>query len=426
MTCLNPRCQEAGCPLQNQVPVWLELYHQDKLEQACEVLHESNNFPEFTSIVCPAFCQDQCKKALNGQPVQVQDVEREIIETAWREGWVTPAEPAEKTGQSVAVIGSGPAGLAAAQQLVRMGHDVTVFERDESAGGLLRYGIPAHRLDKKLIDRRLEQLQAEGVRMRTGVAIGHDISAESIREQFDAVCLATGASQPVDLDVPGRHEVAGVHFALDFLRQENCKVQGAYASEAGRIDPKDKVVAVIGAGLTGEDCVETALAGGAREVYQVEIRPEQLVAGNGGNGSGGNGHDQANSEKVHRNWCVATRQFKGDSEHLTEMECVPVDWTPSSSGPVMRPHDEKPFKLKTDLALLACGFRANVERDVIEQLGLRTDSAGRIMVEDQAAVNADGVFLAGDVVNGASYVATAIHSGRQAADRIAQYLKRKA
>jgi glutamate synthase (NADPH/NADH) small chain len=321
----------------------------------------------------------------------------------------------------VAVVGSGPAGLAAAQQLARMGHDVTVYERDEMPGGLLRYGIPAHRLDKGLIDRRLEQLREEGVEFRNAVAVGRDVSAADLRSEYDAICLATGASEPVDLDLPGRHEVQGVHFALDFLRQENRKKLGVYASESGQIDPKDKVVAVIGAGLTGEDCVETALAGGAREVHQVEIRPEQIVAGNGGNG--GNGHGNEDPSRVHRNWCVATRKFSGQGSRLTELECVPVDWTPSSQGPVMKPRDEKPFRVKTDLALLACGFQASVEQDVIEQLGLRTNAAGRIVVEDQAA-NVEGVFLAGDVINGASYVATAIYSGRQAASRIDQYLRR--
>jgi glutamate synthase (NADPH/NADH) small chain len=418
MTCQNPRCREAGCPLQNRIPDWLELYYNGKLQQASQVLHESNNFPEFTSVICPALCQEQCKKALVGHNVEIQKVEREIIQTAWENGWVKPQPAQTKTGKRVAVVGSGPAGLAAAQQLSRQGHEVTVFEADEMPGGLLRYGIPSHRLDKSLIDRRLEQLRAEGVEFRNAVAVGRDISGEDLRSEFDAICLATGASQPVDLDVPGRHEVQGVHFALDFLRQENRKKLGVYASESAQIDPKDKVVAVIGAGLTGEDCVETALAGGAREVHQVEILPEGQVAGNGGNGHGG-----ADPARVHRNWCVATRKFEGDGSRLTEMECVPVDWTPSSQGPVMRPRDEKPFRLKTDLALLACGFRANVQQDLIDQLGLRTDSAGRIIVEDQAA-NIEGVFLAGDVINGASYVATAIYSGRQAALRIHQYLQR--
>jgi indolepyruvate ferredoxin oxidoreductase len=418
MTCQNPRCKEAGCPLQNRIPDWLELYYKGQMRQAADVLHESNNFPEFTSLICPALCQEQCKKALVGHNVEIQKVEREIIEAAWNNGWVKPQRASSRSGRRVAVVGSGPAGLAAAQQLARMGHDVTVYERDEMPGGLLRYGIPAHRLDKGLIDRRLEQLREEGVEFRNAVAVGRDVSAADLRSEYDAICLATGAESPIDLDVPGRHEVEGVHFALDFLRQENRKKLGVYASESGQIDPRDKVVAVIGAGLTGEDCVETALAGGAREVHQVEIRPEQIVAGNGGNG-----HAHEDASRVHRNWSVATRKFTGQGSRLTELECVPVDWTPSSRGPVMKPHDEKPFRVKTDLALLACGFQASIEQEVIEQLGLRTDSAGRIVVEDQAA-NVEGVFLAGDVINGASYVATAIYSGRQAAVRIDQYLRR--
>jgi glutamate synthase (NADPH/NADH) small chain len=416
MTCMNPRCKIEGCPLQNQIPDWLEKVYQDNWQAAAEIMHERNNFPEFTSVICPAFCEDQCKKALSGYSVSVQEMEREVIDRAWANGWVQPRPAEVKTGRSVAVIGSGPAGLAAAQQLTRAGHDVTVFERDEKPGGLLRYGIPAHRLDKSLIDRRLEQLVGEGIDFRCGVDVGADITADQLRQQFDAILLATGATQPIDLDLPGR-DVSGVHFALDYLRQENRKAMGSYESERS-IDPSGKVVAVIGGGLTGEDCVETALANGATEVQQIEMLPESAQQANG------NGHHAPlNPERVRRRWCTTATKFAPAGEALGELECVEVEWQPSPTGPVMKPREEARFKVKADLALLACGFRSSLADEVIAQLGLRTDSQGRVVVEDQAA-SAEGVFLAGDVVNGASYVATAIASGRRAADRVCQYLRR--
>ena len=424
MTCKSPRCKDEGCPLHNQIPVWLQLVYEEKWQQASEILHEQNNFPEFTSLICPAFCESECKKAIAGFSVSIQEMERQIIERAWNEGWVQPQPPAVGTGKSVAVIGSGPAGLAAAQQLARKGHKVTVFDRDAKPGGLLRYGIPNHRLAKDLIDRRLDQLVGEGIQFRCGVEVGRDVSGGDLLKDFDAVLLATGATQPVDLNLPGR-QAENVHFALDYLRQENLKAEGSYVSEAA-IDPRGKRVAVIGAGLTGEDCVETALAGGALEIEQIEIQPS---SGNGGNGHGqtGNGHTPPASgaaEKVRRHWCTAATKFDTAGAQVAELECVEVEWRPSASGPVMQPRTGTGFRVKADLVLLACGFRVNLGQRLVEQLGLRTDTSGNVIVEDHAA-NVEGVFLAGDAVNGASYVATAIGSGRRAADRIDQFLRRE-
>ncbi|HUU21727.1 MAG TPA: FAD-dependent oxidoreductase, partial [Phycisphaerae bacterium] len=272
MNCTNPRCSESGCPLGGQIPKWLQWYYQDRWKEASDALHADNNFPELTSRVCPAPCQSACKQGLNGPltprlgvkggfEVRIRDIERRIADRAFAEGWVVPKPAKEKTEKRVAVVGSGPAGLAAAQQLARAGHDVVVFEKDNAPGGLLRYGIPDRRLDKGLIDRRIEQLLAEGIELRTGVEVGKDVAGQKVRAQFDAVLLATGAVRPRDLPVEGRDR-PGVYFALDFLRQENCGAAGTRVSDADPVTAKGKVVAVIGGGLTGNDCVEAAVAQG--------------------------------------------------------------------------------------------------------------------------------------------------------------------
>ncbi|MGB2824911.1 MAG: DUF6537 domain-containing protein, partial [Phycisphaerae bacterium] len=267
MDCLTPRCRETGCPLENHIPQWVRLADENRWAEAVEKLHETNNFPEFTGHICPAPCQGQCKQAATAYPVQIRRIERQIVERGFEQGWITPRPAAEKTGRTVAVVGSGPAGLAAAQQLARAGHDVTVFESDQHVGGLLRYGIPDFRLDKALIDRRVEQLRAEGVTFRTGVTVGRDMPAGRLREDFDAILLATGAAQPRDLNVPGRDK-RGIHFAMDFLRQQNLAAAGQDAAVGEYISVKDKVVAVIGGGETGNDCVEAAVLQGAKQVHQ--------------------------------------------------------------------------------------------------------------------------------------------------------------
>ncbi|RPI59776.1 MAG: FAD-dependent oxidoreductase, partial [Planctomycetaceae bacterium] len=275
MNCMNPTCSTQGCPLENKVPQCVQFVYENRWREAADVLLESNNFPEFTSRICPAFCQQECKQSHNGYCVQFKDMEFQIIDRAFAEGWITPMPAARKTGRKVAIVGSGPAGLAAAQQLARAGHDVTVFEKDPAVGGLLRFGIPAQRLEKALIDRRIKQLEAEGVKFLTGMSVGRDVSASQLRNDFDAVLLATGATRSRDLNVPGR-QLEGIHLAIDYLRQQT----GA-TTDQPEISAKGKVVAVIGGGLTGEDCVETAILQGAREVHQFEIldKPPEKAAG---------------------------------------------------------------------------------------------------------------------------------------------------
>jgi len=405
MNCLNPRCRQAGCPLESRIPEWIELAYQQRWEEACERLHWTNNFPEITAAICPAPCRSACKRALNGYPVDIRRIEQEVVQRGFREGFIAPQPAPEKSGRRVAVVGSGPAGLAAAQQLARAGHEVVVFEKDERIGGLLRYGIPRFRLEKSLLDRRLEQMAAEGVSFRPGVTVGVDISAAQLREQFDAICLATGAARPRDLNVAGRDQ-QGIHFALDYLRQHNA------GAEARTISAKDKVVAVIGGGETGNDCVETAVMEGAREVHQLEILPESA-----------NGADLRGRrlDGVRRRWCVSTKKFEGDGGRVRWLQAVEVQWTPGADGPVMREVPGTDFRVEIDLALLALGYDPQVDPLVLEQFGAAVDEDGRLIVNDHATT-AEGLFVAGDLLDGAGIVAGAIHSGRRAAERIDRYL----
>jgi len=407
MSCMNPQCQQRGCPLEADIPTWVQLAYQQRWREAADVLHRYNNFPEWTSRICPAFCESECKNALGGLPTGVQEIERQIIEKAWEEGWISPEPAAEKTGRNVAVVGSGPAGLAAAQQLARAGHRVTVFEKDEQPGGLLRYGIPAWRLENELVDRRLEQLKAEGVEFRTGTEVGRDVPAEVLREQFDAVLLAMGAARPKDLSIPGR-ERAGVEFGIDFLRRHN-------VTEADAAPAKGKVVAVIGGGLTGEDCVEAALVQGARQVHQLEILPESPVLQQATAGEVGD------EDNVRRRWCVSTTALEGPDGRVAALKGTQVRWTPSPAGPRMETVPDSEFTLNVDMVLLAMGFDAVVPEPLAGKLGVERDASGRA-VTDGHATSAEGVFAAGDVVTGASYVATAIDSGRKAAAAVDAFL----
>jgi indolepyruvate ferredoxin oxidoreductase len=406
MQCENPRCRDAGCPLENAIPDWIDLAYRHEWRQASERLHQTNNFPEFTAAICPAPCQTACKQGTNGYPVRIREIEQQIIDRAFAEGWITPQTQAQATNRRVAIVGSGPAGLAAAQQLVRAGHTVTVFDSQDQPGGLLRDGIPAFRLDKALIDRRLDQLRAEGVEFRTGTRVGKDISAEKLREDYDAICLATGAQLPRDLQIPGR-EREGVLFALDYLRAQS-RGDGAKALNA-----RGKSVVVIGGGETGNDCVETALLQGAREVRQLEILPE-----------GGAEVDLTHPAPagVERRWSVTTKRFNGNGSGLQGLSAAEVRWIRSPRGDVMEEIPGSEFDVQADLAILAVGFERATDADLAHQLGLATDQRGA-PVTTGCTTGVEGVFVAGDLAQGASLVVRAIQSGREAAAAIDLYLR---
>jgi glutamate synthase (NADPH/NADH) small chain len=416
--CVNPNCQELGCPVSAQVPKWVQLAYRGHWQEACDKLHEVNNFPEFTSRICPAPCQGACKQSLRGYPVEIRLVEREIIDRAFEAGYVRPQMAVNRTQKRVAIIGSGPAGLTCAQQLSRSGHDVVIFEKDPRLGGMLRYGVPDFRLDKQLIDRRIEQLAQEGISFRTGLEVGKDAPADKLLGEFDAVCLAVGARRPKDLDVPGRRQ-EGVHYAMDLLEQENRRRAGEKIEPEKEIHAAGKVVVVIGGGETGSDCVDTLCLQGAKAVHQFEILPPpaQYQA------------DQAEQIEhqtvVHRRWNIKTLAFGNENGRMSHLSAVSVRWVNSPTLPQMQEIPGSQFTLKADMAILAVGFEPALSAELVEQLGLETDVNGRPVVRDHRT-SVRGVFATGDLVTGPSRVISAIDSGRKAAAEIERYLARTA
>ncbi len=413
LECFNPMCSQRGCPLETDVPQWINLAAQGRLQDAAEKLLAKNNFPEFTSRLCPAMCQGSCKQRFGGYPVQIRQTESQIIDHAFAQGWITPEVPAAKTSRRVAVIGSGPAGLACAQQLVRAGHDVEVFEADDKPGGLLRYGIPDHRLEKNLIDRRLDQLRLEGVTFRTNTRVGEDISATELREKFDAICLSLGARRPRDPNIPGKH-TDGVNFAMDFLAQQNRRHDGQQIPSDQLLSAKDKTVVIIGAGETGNDCVEVAHLQGALEIHQLEILPKPSLT-----------DDDPFEPELHaqRQWQVKTVSLASDNGSVSRVNAVQIKWGNTPGGPVLQEVPDSEFAIEADMVIVAAGFDRALDATLIEQLGLTADAQGRIEVHDHAT-SADGVFSAGDLITGPSYIVTAIDSGRKAARKIDAYLER--
>jgi indolepyruvate ferredoxin oxidoreductase len=419
MNCPNPRCKEAGCPADSEISKWLLLAYQGRWREACVTLHEKNNFPEFTSRICPAPCQAACKQALRGFAVQIKDIESRIVDKGFGEGWIAPAPAERKTGRSVAVVGSGPAGLACAQQLARAGHDVTVFEKDDAPGGLLRYGIPDFRLEKALVDRRIEQLAGEGVTVRTGCHVGADVPAGELLNEFDAVCLAVGARRARGLDVPGA-DLPGVHGAMDLLRQQNLRAAGKAVPPGELIDARGKTVVVIGGGDTGADCVDALSLQGAAEIHQFEILPRPA---DGEQADHGRAVEQ--SPALHRRWKVRTLGFAGQDGRVEQIAAMRVNWLNTPDGPQMEPVAGSEFRMKVDLVILATGFEPVVGEQIARQLRLATDERGRAIVSD-CRTSQPGVFAAGDLVTGPALVVAAIDSGRRAADKIDQYLARAA
>jgi glutamate synthase (NADPH/NADH) small chain len=419
MDCGIPFCH-TGCPLNNIIPDWNDLAYRDEWKEAVRVLHSTNNFPEFTGRICPAPCEAACVLGINEPPVAIKLIEKSIVEHAWKEGWIKPEPPETRTGKRVAVVGSGPAGLAAAQQLNRGGHLVTVFEKADRIGGLLRYGIPDFKMEKNVLDRRLEQMSAEGVVFRVNAHVGGNVPVADLRNEFDAILLAGGAESPRDLRVPGR-ELNGIHFAMDFLPQQNKKLAGDQVRD--QILATGKCVVIIGGGDTGADCLGTCHRQGALSVLQFEIMPMppqerhpstpwplwplQLRT------------ESAHEEGGARDWAAATTKFTGDENgNVRELHGVRV-----APPPKFEPIPGTEFAIETDLVLLAMGFTGPVKHGMIEQFGVDLDARGNVATKGNYASSVPGVFSAGDMRRGQSLVVWAIAEGRSAANAINEYLR---
>jgi len=430
MDCGIPYCHE-GCPVDNLIPDWNDLVYRGDWQAALEVLHATNNFPEFTGRICPAPCEAACTLNLHDAPVTIKTIECAIIDKAWEQGRVQPQISRHKTRKQVAVVGSGPAGLAAAQQLARAGHSVTIYERQDRIGGLLRYGIPDFKLDKRLIDRRMAQMRAEGVEFRTNCHVGIAPPARKLVEDYDAVVLAGGSEQPRDLDVPGR-DLKGVHFAMDFLRSNSKRVQGVHVPDAEFISAEGKQVVVIGGGDTGSDCIGTANRHGAKTVTQLEILPKPPEQENKGltwpDWPNKLRTSSSQEEGCERKWSVLTKEFIDDGKgQVKALNCIQVDWTRDDTGNWRV--SEVPgteFSLEADLVTLAMGFVHPVREGMIQELGVERDGRGNVKTPtegpDAYHTSLPGVFAAGDMRRGQSLVVWAIREGRQCARTVDEWL----
>jgi glutamate synthase (NADPH/NADH) small chain len=422
MDCGIPFCHQ-GCPLGNLIPEWNDLVHKGRLGEAARRLQETNNFPEVTGRVCPAPCESSCVLNLRDEPVTIKVIERTIADHVLAQGPLSPHPPQHRTGKRVAVVGSGPAGLAAAQQLARAGHDVTLFERDDRIGGLLRYGIPDFKMEKGILDARIEQMRAEGVTFRVGVAVGQDVRGEQLLHEFDAAVLTLGSRAPRDLPIPGR-ELRGVHFAMEYLVQQNRRVAGE-AVDAGRaILAGGKRVVVIGGGDTGSDCVGTAVRQGATSVTQLELMPKPalvrlptnpwpewpLVLRT----------STSQEEGADRDWSVSTRAFQGEAGQVVALEAQRA----VLEGGKVKPLPGTEVSLPCELVLLAMGFVGPERHGVVEQLGLALDARGNVRTDASGATSVPGVFAAGDAARGQSLVVWAIADGRRVAAGVDAWLRR--
>lgn len=416
MDCGIPFCNN-GCPLGNLIPDWNDLVFQDRWRDAIDRLHATNNFPEFTGRLCPAPCEAACVVGINQDPVTIKQVEVEIIDRAWSEGWIEPQRPELRTGRSIAVVGSGPAGLATAQQLARAGHDVVVFERADRPGGLLRYGIPEFKMEKQHLDRRLAQLEAEGVEFRCNVDVGADITGEQLREQFDAVVLAGGATAARDLTIPGR-EYNGIHQAMEFLPLANRVQEGDL--DRSPIHAEGKRVVIIGGGDTGADCLGTAHRQGATSVHQFEImtRPSDSRPAENPWPTWPTVYrtSSAHEEGGERVYAVNTLEFLGDANgNLTGLRAVEVSSEVVDGRPTFAPVEGSEFEIPCDLVFLAMGFVGPESGGVLEQLGVNLDVRGNVARDDAWSTNVEGVFVAGDMGRGQSLIVWAIAEGRSVA-----------
>ena len=420
MDCGIPFCHWA-CPLGNKMPEWQDLIYKGQWKEGVEVLHETNNFPDFTGRICPAPCEKSCVLALHDAPVTIRENEAAVTEVAFIEGMIKARPPKTRTGKTIAVIGSGPAGLAAAQQLNRKGHHVTVYEKDNGLGGLLRYGIPNFKLNKNIIDRRLALLIEEGIVFKTNTEIGKDIAGKEIMQNFDAVCIAVGAGHPRDINPEGR-DLKGVYFAMDFLSQQNQLIIGEKVDESSIISAKDKHVLVIGGGDTGSDCVGTSIRQGAVKVTQIEIMPQPPVDKNPDTPWPFYPNilktSSSHMEGCVRKWSLNTNKFIGEDGKLKEVLVEEVEWSKDENGRMGMKPTGKTDLIKADLVFLALGFIHPIHEGLLTELGVEFDGRGNVAIDKESKSNIGKVFATGDAAMGASLVVRAIASGRKVAEDI--------
>jgi glutamate synthase (NADPH/NADH) small chain len=425
MDCGIPFCNQ-GCPLGNLIPEWNDFVYRGRWREAIEALHKTNNFPEFTGRICPAPCEASCVLSINAKPVSIKLSEVSIIDRAYREGWVVPRPPSSRTGKKIAVVGSGPAGLAAAAQLNKAGHSVTVFERAQRIGGLLTFGIPDFKLEKRIVDRRVDLMKAEGVEFRPGTNVGFDITAEQLRRDFDAIVLCGGSTRPRDVNIPGR-ELDGIYFAMDYLTRQNELNYGDPQPDRPLISAKDKHVLIIGGGDTGADCLGTAHRHGAKGVTQIEIfgrPPEERAPYNPWpQWPMTISSSPAHEEGGEREWAVQSLAFRGEGGKVKALQARRLKWTVDEKG--RRTSEEIPgsdFEIPAELVLIAAGFLGPETAGPIEQLGLELDQRGNVKTDANYMSSVEGVFAAGDMRRGQSLVVWAIAEGRKAARGVDAWL----